>query len=710
MNLWRKIRTLKSSSQAPESFAPLEAELSLSQALSGLSLDTQALQPHPILSLIPTRALARLLAEPAVSEYPKGTVVFEAGAPCDAIYLIVSGRCESRVRGDNGVQVVEEVFGPGDTLGERALLTYESHRTTVTVVTHSVLLRLPSEDLRGLFADDPSIAGRFAETINAHRPRTVRSAAERGDVRRIVTVLSLSSRIDTPQVLDLMAAALHRITLKRVLLIHLSADPEAASLADWAIPKRKVSSEFFFKKHLREYGRGISELRLAAGTDLANAASIAPLLGHCGRHYEFVLVDLAVGIPGTLCCEALIQADLAYVFLQSSVQNLYDFQLLSRELAERTRGNCLHLKPILFAEDQDAAADTQSSLKQLGYPLHSFARGFPLSENGGSGDHRFELHVNRLAREIARCRIGLALSSGGAKGLAHVGVIQVLEENGIEIDCIAGASMGAYIGALWAYGMDGSMLEKISREHESRWGLWSLLDPVLPPRRGFLRAGRIVRRLRRTIGEAHFSELIRPLRVVATHLDTLERVVFASGDVANSVSASIAIPGVCVPVALDGEDYIDGGIADPLPVDVLQEMGIEQIIAVNVIPPPERLRKWREVAREAGGVAAPRGGFLGRFLNAQINYFAEGNILHTMLQAVNGAQTRVAEASATHADVLLRPLACDAVWHDFTNPGKYITLGRQAALEALPALRALVQPHENQPSPPLAIASRVRAA
>ena len=209
-------------------------------------------------------------------------------------------------------------------------------------------------------------------------------------------------------------------------------------------------------------------------------------------------------------------------------------------------------------------------------------------------------------------------------------------------------------------------------------------------------------RLRRSIGDVHFSELIRPLRVLATHLDTLERVVFSSGEVASAVEASIAIPGVCVPVTLDGQTYIDGGIADPLPVDVLQELGMERIIAVNVIPPPERIRYWLDAAREMDG-RAPRRRWLGRVAETHLNYLASGNILDTMMRAISGAQTRVAEAAAREADVVLRPLSGDSVWHDFTHPQKYIALGRSIAEAQLEEIKTLVgtQPHE--PEPPIPI-------
>jgi len=184
-------------------------------------------------------------------------------------------------------------------------------------------------------------------------------------------------------------------------------------------------------------------------------------------------------------------------------------------------------------------------------------------------------------------------------------------------------------------------------------------------------------------------------------------VVFSSGEVAGAVEASIAIPGVCVPVMLDGETYIDGGIADPLPVDVLMETGIERIIAVNVIPTPERIRYWLDCQREPNGREQRLSAF-GEFFHKHFDYGAHGNILDTMMCAINGAQTRVAEASAREADLVLRPLANDAVWHDFTRPQKYIALGRAAAEAQLAELRRLTKaiPYENATplalTPPLA--------
>src|SRR6185436_4510291 len=181
-------------------------------------------------------------------------------------------------------------------------------------------------------------------------------------------------------------------------------------------------------------------------------------------------------------------------------------------------------------------------------------------------------------REIGGRLLGRAWSSGAAKGFAHIGVIQVLEENGIEIDVVAGASIGAYIGALWTYGHDGKELERLALELKGRWGFWRLMDPVFPPRQGFLRGYALRKRLMRSIGTASFADLARPLRVVAGNLGSLDRMTFSIGQVATAVHASMAVPGICVPVPIDGESYIDGGIVDPVPVNILREAGIDRII------------------------------------------------------------------------------------------------------------------------------------
>src|SRR5437667_9789339 len=131
-----------------------------------------------------------------------------------------------------------------------------------------------------------------------------------------------------------------------------------------------------------------------------------------------------------------------------------------------------------------------------------------------------------------------------------------------------------------------------------------------------------------SIGDSHFSGLVRPLRVVAGNLATLERVVFSSGEVAEAVHASVAVPGICVPITIDGETYIDGGIVDPLPVEVLREMGVARVIAVDAIPTPDRIRYALEAERVARHSRKSARKLFGKVLplDQQLNYFARGNL------------------------------------------------------------------------------------
>lgn len=284
-------------------------------------------------------------------------------------------------------------------------------------------------------------------------------------------------------------------------------------------------------------------------------------------------------------------------------------------------------------------------------------------------------------------RVGLALSSGGAKGLAHIGVIQVLEEHGIEVAAVAGTSIGAYVGAMWASGLKGKQLEALAAEMKTSRDLLTLVDPIVPPRRGFVRGDKIERRLRDTLGDTTFAELDKSLLVVATELDGYRRVIFKTGDVASAVRASLAIPGILEPAVRDGVEYMDGGVSDPLPVDVLLNEPIDLVLAVSVIPSLEELPD--EAREPLDPIDRGRKSWWRRplsWLNSRVNYFAKGNLFDILRSAAFGSQLRLVEASAARADVLIRPVTNHCRWHDYTSWKEYIAVGRQAAEEALPEI------------------------
>ena len=440
---------------------------------------------------------------------------------------------------------------------------------------------------------------------------------------------------------------------------------------------------------------GFSLFHLTVTEDLHRPGWTDALLEQLHRRFHYVLIEaVAEELPAPALFEFLRHSNRAYLFVRALNEDVYHMDLLVRELHPQGTGEEVELKPVLCLGSDELVDGYDALIQRVVGPIEAFIRGcpkYPDPDARPTGSYHADLR--RLAREIGGRLLGLALSSGAAKGLSQIGVIQVLEENGIEVDVVAGSSMGAYIGAIWNSGKNGVQLEAIAREMESHWAFWSLIDPAFPPRQGFVRGFAVKRRLMRSIGHVRFAELQRPLRVLAANLETLERTVFASGEVASAVHASIAVPGICVPVKLNGESYVDGGIVDPLPVDVLREMGVSRIIAVNAIPTSDRIRYCLQAEHELAQLSPRRAREVIRKwlpLETNLNYFARGNILEILMRSIHGAQIQIAESLGRQADIVLRPQICDDSWLDFRDPGRFIRAGRQIAERYLDEIKALV--------------------
>lgn len=180
-----------------------------------------------------------------------------------------------------------------------------------------------------------------------------------------------------------------------------------------------------------------------------------------------------------------------------------------------------------------------------------------------------------------RRRVGLALGGGGARGMAHVGVIRALERAGIPVDCIAGTSAGSVAGAAYATGLNGDQLLEMALQ--LRWR--DILQPVWP-RQGFISFARLESFFARVTGDPTFADLKIPYAAVATDLATGRQVVLREGRVARAVRASCSVPGIVTPVEVDGRLLIDGGMVNNLPISVVRDLGADVVIAVGLSLPP----------------------------------------------------------------------------------------------------------------------------
>lgn len=180
-------------------------------------------------------------------------------------------------------------------------------------------------------------------------------------------------------------------------------------------------------------------------------------------------------------------------------------------------------------------------------------------------------------------RLGLALSGGGARGLAHIGVLKVFEQEGILADCLAGTSMGGVIAAAYAAGMSPNELGRETLAVTRLRHLLSLADPELSGA-GLLRGDRLLAFFERQLGGRTFADLRLQLALVAVDLNTGREVLLRQGSVAQALRATVSVPGVFAPVEFNGQRLVDGGVLNSVPVDVVRQMGGEVVIAVDVGP------------------------------------------------------------------------------------------------------------------------------
>jgi NTE family protein len=195
-----------------------------------------------------------------------------------------------------------------------------------------------------------------------------------------------------------------------------------------------------------------------------------------------------------------------------------------------------------------------------------------------------------VIRSDSQPRLGLALSGGTARTVAHIGVLKAFERAGLRIDCLAGTSGGALMACMYAAGIPVAEMERFALKAR-----WKDIAAVTIPRLGFLSSHRIQEFVEQRIGKLTFSDLKLPLAVVATNLANGHKRVFTSGRVSEAVRASCSIPQIFSPCEVDGELYIDGGIVEYLPVMALDAFAPQVVIAVNLGAYREPIRRPRHV-------------------------------------------------------------------------------------------------------------------
>jgi NTE family protein len=252
---------------------------------------------------------------------------------------------------------------------------------------------------------------------------------------------------------------------------------------------------------------------------------------------------------------------------------------------------------------------------------------------------------------VRQPRIGLVLGGGGSRGFSHVGVIKVLEAQGISPDIIVGTSVGSAVGALYAAGYTGYELQEISlpmqRASVTSW---------IMPNRGFMSGEPLEQFINRMVKQQPVEKLQRVFAAVATDLKTGEEVVFRTGDTGKAVRASCSVPGIFQPTEIEGKSYVDGGLVKPVAASVARAMGADIVIAVNISNLPE---------------------------NNQTK-----STLDVLMQTFDIMSGSINRYELNQADVVIRPVTKEIDQTNLDDKHWAILEGEKAATAALPEIKA----------------------
>ncbi|NLJ40984.1 MAG: patatin family protein [Clostridiales bacterium] len=253
-----------------------------------------------------------------------------------------------------------------------------------------------------------------------------------------------------------------------------------------------------------------------------------------------------------------------------------------------------------------------------------------------------------------RPKIGLALGAGASRGLAHIGVLQVLEENDIFPDFIAGSSIGALVGSLYAAGISPAVMAAIAKNLDMK-----MYYDVAVPKLGFIKGDRLEEFVRLLTRDMTFDQLRIPLKVTAVDLKTNSSVIISSGKVAKAVRASISIPGIFVPVIHNEQVLVDGGLLERIPAGVVKDMGADIIIGVDV-------------------------GFRGMHGDPT-------NILGIILQSFEVMELALVENNVSEEDIYIYPDLMDINPLLFDKADECIAEGKRATLEVIDEILGVVK-------------------
>lgn len=654
-----------------------------------------------------------ILKKSEVIHYKKGRAIYRQGDPPDAFYCVITGRVKVFRFQDNKEENLE-FLTCGMYFGIISLLTTKTHSVSAEAVNDSLILRIKKEDFDFTLKKIPALAIDLSKTLSQQiRSRDFSRSVPKSNIISIYSAIKGMGR--TMYAVNL-AISLRRETKKKVIFLEISqSGKEIINILnishikgpldlEYSMFKREEVNKFIFK----DSGSDTDFLTIKYSPSFNNSTvQISHFLTLLTNDYQYVIVDLPLE-RSEVIFDALTQSDAIHIITDYDIENLKSTRELMADLFKNVEYPQEKIKVILNEKKDSKKIPYNEILPLLDHDVFANIPVFweaseKINEDSakvvlGQPDSEYARAVRRIARQIGDVLVGLALGGGAAFGLAHIGVIKVLERENIPVDVVAGTSMGALVGALWAAGNSGLEIENIMMVYNDRKDkVCTLLGDLCFPKSSLVGGKQIEMFLKKNLGEKTFQDIRFPLMVVSCNLDKREKVVVESGKLIDAVKSSIAIPGIFKPMISENNLIVDGGIIEPVPIETLVKAGIKKIIAVNVLPSPEDIQegyKNYKYSLEKSAADIQKRNFIIRLfykLRRILIRIFNPNILDIMVNSLQALEYIVAKEDFRQADVVINPIIPGTKWYEFFKTDSLIKKGEFAAEKALAQIRELVE-------------------
>lgn len=672
----------------------------------------------PIFSGLSWMELHKIARKVVIAEYKKGDIICHQGGEPDFFYCLISGRLLAYSSSLHSTKDDIDFIHRGMHFGIVSILTGENHSMNFEALNDSIVLKIPKDDFHTLLNAIPQLGLRLSQSLSRRIRRKIHDTTRPVFESTVITVYSPVNGTGSSTYAVNLALSIQKETGKNVIFINIHSGQH--DLEDTQSSPRWKSKPISLANIIDDHGKILDHvIKKDLPVDLLNVSfdpQDTALKKHIGLFvsafvgdYHYVVVDLPNEMDD-IVLETLTQSDLVHLVTCDRTRDLESIRKVIERLSTALQGKFREdrIRVLVRAVEEKIYLSFEQINKHLDYNVYAALPNIQPSESTqreGSQHLSFlqaEAHseyaktLTRIAREIGGVSVGLVLGGGAALGVAHIGVLRVLEKENIPIDIVVGSSMGALIASMWATGKDAAELTKIAHEFEQRKTLMNLLDPVVPI--SGLIGGRAIKYwLRKHLGNRTFYSTRIPLKIVAYDLIRREELVMESGSLVNAIRKSIAIPGVIEPVKEKDRLIIDGGVLNPLPTNILTSRRIKKIIAVNVLQSPHdvsesfALEKDNELKKEQLPFRKAPFHFLGfRLQRALLSPFKH-NISDIIVRTLQATEYVLAEQSAQQADVVIHPNLVGINWFELYRVDELIQRGEEAARKALPEIKKLVE-------------------